>query len=217
LRECERTPRTARGPPSKVGCRRWHDAQLSLHLLQPHAVTLQPHLRREFSAFRSIRIEPARGATAAHVRLLRAQVTRTPRARLLSPDRLLRVNPSYVQPLRTLNLSLSLPRPRRARQRLRLPRSALSATVRLVRHGRKRAAPCGCLCCALPFAGSSGCTEAGPAREGAVSCERRGAGSWHGESQRKCVARIRGAAVRPPPLHQRPGCGGHPARATARV
>jgi len=52
------------GSSPKVGL----DAQLSLHLPQPHAVNLHPHrvalrLRRESSAAsRSIRIEPARGA-----------------------------------------------------------------------------------------------------------------------------------------------------------
>ena len=61
-------------PPSTLGCRRWHDAQLSLHLPQPHAVNLHPHrvalhLRREFFASRSIRIEPALGARASAAHL----------------------------------------------------------------------------------------------------------------------------------------------------
>ena len=59
------------------------------------------------------------------------------------------------------------------------------------------------------------CTQASPALEGAVSCERRGAGSWHDESQRKCVARVRSAPVGS--HHDPDAVVGHPARATAKV
>jgi len=154
--------------------------------------------------------------TAAHVLLLRTQVTRSPRARLLSPDRccmlprelFLSSTPAHPAPL----CSLSLPRPRRARQRLRVPRSALSATVRLVRHVCKRAAPCGCLCCALPFAGSSGAHRGSPSsQEGtAVSCEEEGrvrgtmranGSAWHE------LGRSRGASSSAPPTRMRGSFG----------
>ncbi len=90
----------------KLRCRRWHYAQLSLHLQQPHAVNLHPHhialhLRRERSpppapsASSPLAAHRDTHASAAH------QVTRSPRARLLRKHR---PDHSSVQRLRTLQL-----------------------------------------------------------------------------------------------------------------
>ena len=114
-------------------------------------------------------------------------------------------------PLRLCCVSPASHDQRRARHRLHVPRSALSATARLVRHAHahhRRVVACAAACAPLRIEGR-------PSSQGALSCKQRGAGSWHGESQRKCVAstgRCRGASSFTLCASHRMLSAAHPAR-----